>query len=433
MDCEQYREQFTDFLEGTLPEGQWRELEAHLQQCPACAADIKAFRQTVSALSNLELVEPPPHLVRAISQRIGGEAAAASQPAVAQVPSPTRRRFSWQVAGALAAAGLMVVFVAVYGIHSRWSPAVKTTGDISLPAGRELAASPPSAEITPPEPEISESVEAPAPAEARPSEVGGVRLAERPRVEKQPPRETVTPPPSARTAEVPVAPSGVEGTVPEEVGPLPLGADNGSPVPFSAASTRGAGMASPAAVGVQVHVEPPRERTVGEWGRLRVSVMADGEVPQVTVRVVGEGALRVKGSGLVYQGALTARRTERCTAQIQAEQPGDHRLSVILDSDTPGVSTRVPVVIEGYQAAAPTPIADQTYRRLRSVPLAEAARLIGADCGLTVQVHSALAEQRVTADFSGGVSGPVALRLLAQMTGGELQHENGTYRLVPRV
>src|ERR1035437_10006767 len=109
MDCEQYQAQFTDFLEATLPEVQWRELEGHLRQCPTCAADIKYFRQTVGALREMEVVEPPRQLLRAISAKVASIAAAdaAAQVVHVQPVRPVRRPFSWRVAGSLAGACLV--------------------------------------------------------------------------------------------------------------------------------------------------------------------------------------------------------------------------------------------------------------------------------------------------------------------------------------
>jgi hypothetical protein len=64
--------------------------------------------------------------------------------------------------------------------------------------------------------------------------------------------------------------------------------------------------------------------------------------------------------------------------------------------------------------------------------LAEAARQVAVDGGVSVSVAPELAGKRVTADFSDGMSVSAALRLLAQMADGRLERSGGEYRLVPQ-
>jgi len=181
-------------------------------------------------------------------------------------------------------------------------------------------------------------------------------------------------------------------------------------------------------VSMEIKVDPPGRRRVGEWGPLNIVLKAGGEVPHVTVQVLADAALQVKNDGWVFAGPLSADRPRRLTTQIRAQQPGTHRLRVVLSSDTPIANTSVDVYLRGYE---PTPGAGQTHRQFRSATLSEAVRAVAADCGLKAEVDPGLAQRRVSADFSRGVSGVQALRLLAQMAGGRLESSDGGYRLVP--
>ena len=51
-----------DYLERQLPPSLRLELEAHLQQCPRCVAQLRTYESTVSLLRSLRDDELPPEL-----------------------------------------------------------------------------------------------------------------------------------------------------------------------------------------------------------------------------------------------------------------------------------------------------------------------------------------------------------------------------------
>ena len=51
-----------DYLERQLPPGLRSELEAHLQKCPRCVAQLRTYESTVSMLRSLRDDELPPDL-----------------------------------------------------------------------------------------------------------------------------------------------------------------------------------------------------------------------------------------------------------------------------------------------------------------------------------------------------------------------------------
>ncbi len=53
MACRELVEVVTDYLEGTLADGERRRLEQHLEACPYCVQYIEQMRQTIEALGEL--------------------------------------------------------------------------------------------------------------------------------------------------------------------------------------------------------------------------------------------------------------------------------------------------------------------------------------------------------------------------------------------
>lgn len=51
-----------DYLERQLPQNLRAELEAHLQKCPRCVAQLRTYESTVSMLRSLRDDELPPDL-----------------------------------------------------------------------------------------------------------------------------------------------------------------------------------------------------------------------------------------------------------------------------------------------------------------------------------------------------------------------------------
>jgi anti-sigma factor RsiW len=55
--CQEFVELVTDYLEGTLPEGDRVRFEAHLAECDGCAGYLEDMRRMVDSMSDLP--EPP--------------------------------------------------------------------------------------------------------------------------------------------------------------------------------------------------------------------------------------------------------------------------------------------------------------------------------------------------------------------------------------
>lgn len=70
MDHEEAQAQFSDFLEGELSAQEEAQLRAHLGECPDCQAELDDLRTTLSSLSGMKRVPPPPDFLGRVQQRI---------------------------------------------------------------------------------------------------------------------------------------------------------------------------------------------------------------------------------------------------------------------------------------------------------------------------------------------------------------------------
>ena len=60
--CRKIVRLLADYLERQLPSGLRSELDAHLQKCPRCVAQLRTYESTVSLLRSLSDEELPPDL-----------------------------------------------------------------------------------------------------------------------------------------------------------------------------------------------------------------------------------------------------------------------------------------------------------------------------------------------------------------------------------
>jgi anti-sigma factor RsiW len=62
MPCQELVELLTDYLDGVLEERDRLRLEAHLQECDACAAYLEDFRLVIAAAGRIESEQLAPEL-----------------------------------------------------------------------------------------------------------------------------------------------------------------------------------------------------------------------------------------------------------------------------------------------------------------------------------------------------------------------------------
>lgn len=67
---EAFEAKLSDYVEGSLPQGEVAELEEHLRGCASCTEALAAVKETVNALSGLHKIPAPPHFERDVAETI---------------------------------------------------------------------------------------------------------------------------------------------------------------------------------------------------------------------------------------------------------------------------------------------------------------------------------------------------------------------------
>jgi len=112
MRCYEIRDVLTEFIEGSLPEEQAREVADHIARCKACERDVRQMEQLIAALRSLPPADAPSRLRPSISDAL--HAVAEEQAARVR---PLRRRYLW-LGGSLGAAAAAAVFLGiVFGLR----------------------------------------------------------------------------------------------------------------------------------------------------------------------------------------------------------------------------------------------------------------------------------------------------------------------------
>ena len=70
MKCEEYRELFSDFIDGELSEEQTEDFKNHLKSCKACKEELERFRQAQTLLKLLPKKEAPPEIWEVIEAEV---------------------------------------------------------------------------------------------------------------------------------------------------------------------------------------------------------------------------------------------------------------------------------------------------------------------------------------------------------------------------
>ena len=68
--CPERVEALSRLLDGELSPQERAALEAHLEQCPGCAAELEALRRMTSALQGLGSIDPPPELFESVATAV---------------------------------------------------------------------------------------------------------------------------------------------------------------------------------------------------------------------------------------------------------------------------------------------------------------------------------------------------------------------------
>jgi hypothetical protein len=117
MSCHDYRDAIAEFVDGALDPARQRELERHVEACPACRALVADLKTIQAAAFTLDRVELPPHLLPALRARLADEPLPSARGRVFAFPLSRPARAAWLAA----AAALLVITTA--GLLSLLRPA----------------------------------------------------------------------------------------------------------------------------------------------------------------------------------------------------------------------------------------------------------------------------------------------------------------------
>lgn len=146
MECTRTEDLLSGYLDGDLPEGEREGIAAHLGQCPRCAEEERALKETLSLLRNLPAEKAPPGLLEGVLRRIGQEKEA--------VPLWKKLFLPAHIKIPLEAAAVALIFLLAYGIQKeipgtkpRPSPTAsvesgKPAAGAEMRAGRQKASTP---------------------------------------------------------------------------------------------------------------------------------------------------------------------------------------------------------------------------------------------------------------------------------------------------
>jgi len=180
--------------------------------------------------------------------------------------------------------------------------------------------------------------------------------------------------------------------------------------------------------GARVVITPPslEKRIVGEPVEVGVSIQPQASVESAVVQVQPQGSLRlVNERPIIYQGPLTADEPKQLSFGIIASETGTQRCLVEMSSELPGVAASTTVSIPDFELP-PKHVTTQVFE---DIPLDEAIRAVAREADVKVTVGEGLSQKLVSHDFSEGVPGEAALRILAELGGCQLDVADGTYRI----
>ena len=118
MSCHDYSEAIAEFVDGVLDPARQRELERHVEGCPACRALVADLKSIQAAAFTLDRFELPPHILPNLRARLAEEPLPAARGRLLGFRASRGARLAW-----LAAAAALVL-ITTAGVLSLLRPDV---------------------------------------------------------------------------------------------------------------------------------------------------------------------------------------------------------------------------------------------------------------------------------------------------------------------
>jgi hypothetical protein len=111
MSCKDYSEAIAEFVDGSLDPARQRDLERHVEGCPACRALVADLRSIQAAAFTLDRIELPAHILPALRATLAEQPPSSGRGRLLAFPISRAARIAWLAAAAalilITAAGLL--------------------------------------------------------------------------------------------------------------------------------------------------------------------------------------------------------------------------------------------------------------------------------------------------------------------------------------
>ena len=100
MSCQDHSEAIAEFIDGTLDPARQRDLERHVESCPACRALVADLKSIQAAAFTLDRFELPPHILPSVRARLADESRPDARGSLIAFPTSRASRIAWLAAAA---------------------------------------------------------------------------------------------------------------------------------------------------------------------------------------------------------------------------------------------------------------------------------------------------------------------------------------------
>lgn len=469
MDCHTCRKKLSDFHEGEVEAAEAEEIRSHLDACPECAREYERLSAVVSAVRNLDTIEPPADMLDRIKSALDREDARRSEPSILGRIGPI-----------LAAAACVVLVVGIAlqqggllsGLSSQTpTPTAETatmdrvmTADEAAPSGsavetdlpeaaeteraeaEETAPAPDAEEIPSTAPETPETQRAPPPAPSREmavtateetAEMDATRdaeLAAGSAGSDATAEEGPQPPPPAVADATSGGPAGprrafggarggaseaayMEGTAHDRLEPRPL---------MKSART------APSVRKLQARFIPPRTRQVGRAVTCAVEIESATDLPRLGIRVETRQGLQLRDAsdGYIYRGPIHAGEMKTIEFRIRPLTPGTHRVRITLETPDEKLKSQMEATLPGFVhrrgEQSLDPLGEPVSVDFRETPVRHALLEVAREGQINLVLDSSETGPRVTYSCKDTPAGAV-VRILAEDAGYSVDFQHDTY------
>jgi anti-sigma factor RsiW len=133
-------EQLSAYLDRELGIAERRQIEAHLEACPACGAQLASLRRVLNGLGRVQRTAPPPVIAQQLRRQLVGEAATPAPPfrRLLFLISDLARRQSLQSSLAMALTLVLCVSLVSHGVIGNQAEAQEKNFVVKTYAGAPL-------------------------------------------------------------------------------------------------------------------------------------------------------------------------------------------------------------------------------------------------------------------------------------------------------